>query len=147
MQARLQQLLASTSGFGTLPLRIIIGLVFIPAGAGKLFGVMGGGGLSGTTQMMSSLGLEPAFLMALLAASSEFFGGLFILLGLLTRPAAVSIAFTMLVAIFTAHNPDGVLTGYELAMVLMFMAISLVISGAGKFGLDDLILDKVKLNK
>ncbi len=53
--------------------------------ARKTFGWFGGYGLEGTGQWMASIGLGPGMLMAFLAGSAEFFGGLFILLGLLTR--------------------------------------------------------------
>ena len=66
----------------------------------KLFGWSGGYGLEGTGQWMASIGLTPGYLMALMAGSSEFFGGLFLLLGLLTRPTALVLSFTMIIAIF-----------------------------------------------
>jgi putative oxidoreductase len=49
---------------------------------------------------MASVGLNPGFVMALLAGSAEFFGGVALILGLLTRPAAAINAVTMLVALF-----------------------------------------------
>ena len=77
-----------------------IGIIFVAHGAQKLFGWFGGYGLEGTGQFMASLGLTPGYLMALLAGSAEFFGGLALLLGVLVRPAAAALAFAMVVAIF-----------------------------------------------
>jgi putative oxidoreductase len=138
--------LNSNSGFAPLALRIPIGITFIAHGAQKLFGAFGGYGLEGTGQWMASIGLEPGYLMALLAGSGEFFGELLILLGLLTRPAALVLAVTMVVAIFSAHFTNGLFmsnNGYEFGLALLAAAVSLVFSGAGKLGLDAIIAKKL----
>lgn len=83
--------------------------------------------------------------MAGLAGSGEFFGGLFILIGLLTRPAALVLAFTMLIAIVSVHLSNGLLltnNGYEYALALLAGSISLLISGAGRVSVDSLITQK-----
>ncbi|WP_414628853.1 DoxX family protein [Vibrio campbellii] len=116
MKALLQKITTSNAGYGALALRIPVGLIFMAHGAQKLFGWFGGYGLEGTGQWMASIGLGPGMLMAFLAGSAEFFGGLFILLGLLTRPAAVALAFTMVIAIFSVHFENGLFmsnNGYE----------------------------------
>ena len=82
-------LLQSNGGFAALVLRVPVGLILAAHGAQKLFGWFGGYGLEGTGQWLASIGLEPGYLMALLAGGAEFFGGLALVLGLLTRPAAV----------------------------------------------------------
>ena len=136
------------SGFGALALRVPVGIIFMAHGAQKLFGSFGGYGLEGTGQWMASIGLEPGYLMALLAGAGEFFGGLFILLGLLTRPSAVVLALTMVVAIFAVHFQNGFFMsngGYEFALALLAASVSLVFSGAGKASIDELIANK--LNK
>jgi putative oxidoreductase len=77
--------------------------------------------------------------MALLAGSGEFFGGLAILLGLLTRPAAVALAFTMVVAIFTVHIGNGLFmsnNGYEFGLALLSASVALVALGGGSWSLD-----------
>ena len=140
------KLLASNAGFAPLALRIPIGITFMAHGAQKLFGAFGGYGLEGTGQWMASIGLEPGYLMALLAGSGEFFGGLFILLGLLTRPASLVLAFTMLVAIFSVHFQNGLFmanNGYEFGLALLAAAVSLLISGSGKFAIDNIISKKL----
>src|SRR4249920_3380804 len=98
-----QRLLATDAGWGPLALRLPIGIIFVAHGAQKLFGAFGGYGLEGTGQFMASLGLTPGYLMALLAGSAEFFGGLALLFGVLVRPAAAALAFAMLVAIVSVH--------------------------------------------
>lgn len=135
----LQRLLAPGSSWGPLALRVPVGLIFAAHGAQKLFGWFGGYGLEGTGQWMGSIGLAPGLLMALLAGSAEFFGGLALVLGLLVRPAAAALAFAMLVAIVTVHIDKGLFVtnnGYEFGLALLAVAVSLVVTGAGRASLD-----------
>lgn len=84
--------------------------------------------------------------MAILAGSAEFFGGLALILGLLTRPAALVAAFTMLVAIFSVHISNGLFAadgGYEYALVLMVALIALVIQGGGYLSMDKALSKKL----
>jgi len=138
----LATIFSSNSGFAPLALRLPIGITFIAHGAQKLFGAFGGYGLESTGQWMASIGLEPGYFMALMAGSAEFFGGLLLLIGLLTRPAALVLAVTMLVAIFTVHFANGLFmanNGYEFGLALLAASVSLVFSGAGKLALDSLL--------
>jgi len=140
-----QRLLAPGSGWGPLALRIPVGLIFMAHGAQKLFGSFGGYGLEGTGQWMGSIGLAPGYLMALLAGSAEFFGGLALVLGLLVRPAAAALAFAMLVAIFAVHIDKGLFVannGYEFGLALFAVAVSLVVSGAGRASLDSALVSR-----
>ena len=133
------RLLSTDAGWSPLALRIPVGIIFIAHGAQKLFGWFGGFGLEGTGQWMGSLGLEPGTLMALMAGSAEFFGGLALLFGVLVRPAAAALAFAMLVAIFSVHIDKGLFVsnnGYEFGLALLAASVSLVISGAGRLSLD-----------
>jgi putative oxidoreductase len=135
----LQGLLATDTGWGPLLLRLPIGVIFAAHGAQKLFGAFGGYGLDGTGQFMASLGLTPGYLMALLAGSAEFFGGLALVLGVLVRPAAAALALTMLVAIVTVHLDKGLFmanNGYEFGLALLAASLSLVASGAGRLSVD-----------
>ena len=116
-----------------------IALIFAAHGAQKLFGWFGGYGLAGTGAWMDSIGLHPGHLMALLAGSTEFFGGLALLIGLLVRPAATAQAFAMLVAIFSVHLGNGLFmsnNGYEFGLALLAASVSLAIGGAGRLSLD-----------
>jgi len=140
------KVLSSTAGFAPLALRVPMGIIFMAHGSQKLFGWFGGYGLEGTGQWMASQGIEPGVLMAALAGSGEFFGGLLILLGLLTRPSALVLAFTMLIAIFSVHFSNGLLlsnNGYEYALALLAGSVSLLISGSGKVSADTIIVNKV----
>ncbi len=140
-----KQILASRAGFSPLALRIPVGIIFIAHGAQKLFGAFGGYGLEGTGKFMASLGMPAGYLMALLAGSAEFFGGIALLIGLLVRPASAVLAFTMLVAMFTVHFSHGLFmsnNGYEYALSLLAVSVSLLISGAGNFSLDNVLAER-----
>jgi putative oxidoreductase len=135
----IDRVLSTHSGWGPLALRIPVGIIFVAHGAQKLFGAFGGYGLEGTGQFMASLGLTPGYLMALLAGSAEFFGGLALLFGVLVRPAAAALAFAMLVAIFSVHIDKGLFmdkNGYEFALALLAASVSLLVSGAGRLSVD-----------
>jgi len=136
---------ATQNTFAPLALRVPVGIIFAAHGSQKLFGWFGGYGLEGTGQWMASIGLEPGVLMAALSGSAEFFGGLLILLGLATRPAALVAAFTMVVAILSVHIHNGLFmsnNGYEFGLALLAATVSLVISGGGRASVDQLIFNK-----
>jgi putative oxidoreductase len=142
----LQKILNSKAGAAALILRVPVGLILAAHGAQKLFAWFGGYGLEGTGQWMTSIGLEPGYWLALMAGSAEFFGGIALALGLLTRPAAVVTAFTMLIAIFSVHINNGLFmanNGYEYALTLLVATAALAIQGAGSFSLDSVIAKKL----
>lgn len=135
----LHRVLATDDGAAALALRIPVGIIFAAHGAQKLFGWFGGYGLEGTGQFFGSVGLNPGYLMALLAGAAEFFGGLALIAGVLVRPAAAALAFAMLVAIFAVHFDQGFFMdkgGYEYALALFAASVSLLLSGAGRFSVD-----------
>ena len=142
----IKTVLHSNAGFAALVLRVPIGLILAAHGAQKLFAWFGGYGLEGTGQWMASIGLEPGYLMALMAGCAEFFGGLALALGLLTRPAALLTAFTMLIAIFSVHIDNGLFmsnNGYEYALTLLVAAVALAIQGGGRFSVDALLSQRL----
>ncbi|GAM59174.1 membrane protein [Vibrio ishigakensis] len=145
MNVSIKNILSSNAGFSALALRVPVGIIFMAHGAQKLFGWFGGYGLEGTGQWMESIGLAPGYWMAMLAGSGEFFGGLAIAIGLLTRPAAFALAITMLVAIFAVHFENGLFmanNGYEFGLALLAASVSLVFSGAGSASVDNFIAHK-----
>ncbi len=138
----IQRISATTDSWGPLALRVPVGIIFVAHGAQKLFGWFGGYGLEGTGQWMGSIGLNPGYLMALLAGGAEFFAGLALLFGLLVRPAGVVLAFTMLVAIFTVHIGNGLFmsnNGYEFGLALLAASVSLAFTGAGRASVDAML--------
>ena len=133
------RLLATDNGTGALALRIPVGIIFAAHGAQKLFGWFGGYGLEGTGQFFASVGLNPGYVMALLAGLAEFFGGLALVIGLLVRPAAAALAVAMLIATFEVHWSKGFFAGsggYEYALALFAASLSLLFSGSGRFSVD-----------
>ncbi|GAB60456.1 DoxX family protein [Rheinheimera nanhaiensis] len=137
-----QKILSSNAGWGALALRVPVGIIFAAHGAQKLFGWFGGYGLEGTGGWMDSIGLSPGIVMAFLAGAAEFFGGIALILGVLTRPAALSLAIAMLVAIFAVHIQNGLFmanNGYEFGLALLAASVSLLFSGAGKASIDNLL--------
>ncbi len=142
MKTLVKKVAATNTSLSQLALRIPVGIIFVAHGAQKLFGSFGGYGLEGTGQWMASIGLNPGYLMALLAGSGEFFGGLALILGLLVRPAAALLAFTMVIAIVTVHIGNGLFMsndGYEFGLALLAASVALAISGAGRGSLDAML--------
>ncbi|MQT32052.1 DoxX family membrane protein [Pseudomonas helleri] len=139
MSKLIQTVLATRAGYGLTVLRVFVGIIFAAHGSQKLFGWFGGGGLAGTAQWMESIGLEPGILMALLSGGTEFFGGLALIIGLLARPAALGLSFTLLVAIFSVHIHNGLFmanNGYEFALALLGGTLAVLLEGAGKLSAD-----------
>jgi putative oxidoreductase len=122
-------------------LRIVLGVTFILHGGQKLF-VFGFAGVSGA---FAQMGITAPGLLGPFVAYVEFFGGIAILLGLLTRLAALGVGATMAVAILTVHLKNGFFapTGVEFPLSLLGSAIALVITGAGALSLDALIGKKL----
>lgn len=121
--------------------RVATGLILMPHGAQKLFGWFGGYGLEATGQFFAAkLGLPPA--IALLAGLIEFFGGLALALGLLTRPVAALVTGLMAVAVVQVHLGAGFFWtsgGYEYPLLWGIVALGYVLRGGGRFSLDALI--------
>ena len=98
---------------------------------------------------MESIGLAPGYLMALMAGSAEFFGGIFLIAGFLTRPTSFVLAITMIVAIFTAHINNGMFmsnNGYEFGLSLLAMTVALFIQGSGKYSIDARVYQALNKN-
>lgn len=143
--ALIKNIFTTNDSFANLVLRVPTGIILAAHGSQKLFAWFGGYGLEGTGQWMESIGLAPGFLMALLAGSAEFFGGIALILGLLTRPAAALSAFTMVIAIFSVHFSNGLFmsnNGYEFALSLLAITAALAMQGGGKLSLDKAIDSK-----
>ena len=119
-------------------LRIATGLLLVPHGAQKLFGLFGGYGLTATGQFFATkLGLPASF--ALLAGLIEFVGGLMLAAGLLTRPVAALVAGVMAVAAFGVHLPNGFFWtagGFEYPLLWGVAALYFALRGGGRYSLD-----------
>jgi len=126
-------------------LRVAVGIIMVVHGWWKI------GHMEGFGQFLAGLGFtqpSPQF-HVYMAIACEFLGGLGILVGLLTRVAALGIASAMSVAVFFVHWNNGLLmdnpateafeNGYEYPLTLLAVAVFLIFNGAGPLSLDALI--------
>jgi len=122
---------------GLLILRLIVGLTFMAHGGQKLF-VFGFEGVAGG---FAQMGVPMAQVMGPFVAMLEFFGGLALIAGLLTRLVAFGLACTMVVAMLLVHLKAGFFApnGIEFPLSLFGSAVLFAIAGAGAYSLDALI--------
>jgi putative oxidoreductase len=126
------------SSFTWPAVRAITGLFLVPHGAAKLFG-LGGSSVEGLAGFLTKLGLDPALPFAYLAAGTEFFGGLMLAAGLLTRPVAAAVAILMAVAAFQVHWANGFFWsqgGYEYPLMWGLLALVIAVRGGGEWSMD-----------
>jgi len=116
--------------------RVIVGVVFMAHGAQKLFGAFGGPGLSAVVGMMGPLGY--------LVSIGEFFGGLGLVVGFLSRFSAASIIVIMLGAIVMVHGKVGFFMnwmgnqggeGFEYHLLAIGILLVILIAGPGRYAL------------
>jgi putative oxidoreductase len=139
-----RRLFATDDSTATAILRLMMGLIFFIHGAQKMLGWFGGFGFSGTMGFFTGSMHIPAPL-AFLAIAAEFFGGLGLILGFLTRIAAFGIAVNMVVAIAMVHSAFGFFMnwngkqqgeGIEYHLLVLATTAFLMIRGAGAFSVD-----------
>lgn len=121
-------------------LRGAVGLTFVAHGLQKLFIF----GVAGVAASFSQLGIPFPFANAVLVTAVELLGGLALLTGLFTRLAAVPLAITMLVALFTVHLKGGFFlpNGFEYVLVLLAANIALAVGGPGAFAVDNALVQR-----
>lgn len=115
---------------GLLITRLVLGFIFLIHGITKFQG------MEETQSYFISLGL-PGF-MATIVGLVEFFGGLFLIIGLFTRIISLLFVAVLLVAIFTAKAQASFLGGYELDVALIGMGITLAVAGSRYLAVDRL---------
>jgi len=129
--------------------RLALGIVMFPHGAQKLLGWYGGPGIDGALGFYSGLGI-PGFL-GWVAILAEFFGGIALIIGVLSRLAALVIATDLLVAVITINwrfgffmNWNGQLQGegFEFHVLAVTLALIVIIRGGGALSLDRLAAER-----
>jgi putative oxidoreductase len=147
----LRKLIATDSDTATAILRLVLGVIFFAHGAQKMLGWFGGYGFTGTMGFFTGVMHIPAP-FAFLAIAAEFFGGLGLILGLLTRVASFGIFSNMVVAVALVHHQFGFFMnwtgvqkgeGYEYHLLVLATTAFLMIRGAGAASVDRLLYSPV----
>jgi len=123
----------SAVAWALLAVRIVVGIILMSHGAQKVFGAFDGPGLSG---VMGPQGPGGGGIVGLLVAIGEFFGGLGILVGVLTRFSAAANIVIMLGAIALVHGKNGFFLskgGYEYPLAIIGLLLPLLIAGPGPY--------------
>lgn len=118
-------------------MRVALGAIMLVHGYHKVFG-----GLHHHAQFVASLGI-PAWL-GYVSAFAEFLGGIFILAGFFTRPAAIALCVDLVVAVWKVHWHNGLVgsadrPGYEFPLIAAALAFALICFGAGPIALDHVL--------
>ncbi len=139
----MKRLMSTSNDVALTTLRVVLGVVYFAHGAQKMLGWFGGFGFHGTMGFFEHMGMPAP--VAFLVICTEFFGGLGLIVGLLTRIAALGIGVEMIGAIFMVHLPNGFFMnwmgtqkgeGFEYHLLAISAAAVLLLRGAGKFSLD-----------
>ncbi len=126
--------------------RVVLGLVILPHGLQKLFGMFGGYGFSATVGALSGMGIPAP--VAVLVILAESFGALFLIPGLISRFSALGVGLVMLGAVLTVHAQFGFFMnwsgtaageGFEYHLLALGLALIVLIRGGGKWSLDGAI--------
>ena len=140
----LQLLFKTNNSFTPVIARLTLGIVMFPHGAQKALGWFGGYGFEGTMNFFTQQMHIPAPL-AFLAITAEFAGSIGLILGCLSRVAALGIGTNMVVAIATVHASNGFFMnwygnqkgeGFEYHLLAIGLALIVIIYGAGNASLD-----------
>jgi putative oxidoreductase len=111
-----------------LVVRLVAGTIFLAHGSQKLFGAFGGPGLAGIVHFMGPVGY--------LVTIGEFFGGLGMVLGFLSRFSAAAQIVIMLGAIAMVHGRNGFFLGakpgFEFNLALIGLLLAVLIAGPGR---------------
>ena len=146
----IRKLIATDNDIATTIVRLVLGVVFFAHGAQKMLGWFGGYGFSGTMGFFTGMMHIPAP-FAFLAIAAEFFGGLGLIVGLLTRVAAFGIFCNMVVAIAMVHHNFGLFMnwtgaqkgeGYEYHLLALAITVFLMIRGGGTASVDRLLFSR-----
>ena len=133
----IQPVSARQFNVGIMVLRVVTGLIFVAHGGQKLFVY----GVDGVAAGFGQMGIPFAQVMGPFIGMLEFFGGIALMLGLLTRLFSIGLAFTMAGAMLLVHLAGGFFmpTGIEFTLALLGSTVMLALAGAGAYSLDALL--------
>jgi putative oxidoreductase len=143
----IRKLIATDNDAATAVLRLVLGVIFFAHGAQKMLGWFGGYGFTGTMGFFTGVMHIPAP-FAFLAIAAEFFGGLGLIFGLLTRVASFGIFCNMVMAVAIVHRQFGLFMnwtgaqkgeGYEYHFLVLAITAFLMIRGAGAASVDRML--------
>lgn len=140
----MKKIFATNENSSATIIRIVLGLILFPHGAQKLLGWFGGYGFDGTMGFLTgSVGLP--WIIGFLVIIIEFFGALALIFGFATRLVSIGLIALFAGIVFTGHLDQGFFMnwsgqqkgeGYEYHLLVIGMALSLLVSGAGKWSAD-----------
>lgn len=150
MKNLLKTLFTTNPNIGFSIARLTLGLVLFPHGAQKLLGLFGGNGYTATVDFFTSqMGLPGIIAFSIIII--EFFGSISLILGLIGRFWALSIAGMFLGIIYTTQFEHGFFMnwygdqageGFEYSLLVIGLALTIVVNGSGKWSVDNLISKK-----
>jgi len=123
---------------GILVLRLALGIMFLAHGLQMAFGLFGGPGVKGFSQMLSGLGFAPAMFWSYIASYTVLFGGLLVIIGVQTRLAATLLLIFILTAAIKVHLDKGFFLsngGFEYTFIIAAICLALILLGPGKFSI------------
>lgn len=126
--------------FAILSIRVGLAAVFMFHGGQKMFGWFGGHGLGGLVAAYGPV-------VGTLVGIGEFFGGLGILVGLLSRFSGASLILIMAGAIYNVHGKNGFAMadgGFEYNVVLICMALAILLAGPGRLAIASLLSPRAR---
>jgi putative oxidoreductase len=145
-----RRIVNTNNDFTLAIVRLVLGVVFFAHGAQKMLGWFGGYGFIATMDFFThQMGIPAVF--AFLAIAAEFFGGLGLIVGFLSRIAAFGILCEMIVAVAIVHRHNGFFMnwggnqkgeGFEYHLLAIAIALAVVIKGSGTLSVDHVLSEK-----
>ena len=148
----IKKMLNTESNWGALVARLALGIVLFPHDAQKMLGWFGGYGFTATIDAFTDQ-MELPWLVAFAVICIEFFGSIFIVLGLASRLWSLAIGGLFIGIIFTTHLEHGFFMnwygnqageGYEYALLMVGIALAVLINGSGKYALDTQLVKRLE---